>query len=92
MRSCVSECTYTFDSKFLFCPITESFDNSATSVAVLTRAGGTAKDAGVAVAVTVEEDTFRTGPVRDTVTGLRLFVLIFFFICITAPVEVVALP
>lgn len=54
--------------------------------------GGTAEVTGVAVAVIVEEDTFRIGPVRDAVTGLRLFVLIFFFICITAPVDVVALP
>lgn len=88
----VRECTYTLDSKFLFCPTTESFGNSVTSVAVLTITDGTAKDTGLAEAVTVEEDTVRTGPVRDAATGLRLFVLIFFFICITAPVDVVAFP
>lgn len=57
-----------------------------TSVPVLTITGVTVKDTGIA------EFAFRTGPVRDVATGIKLFVFTFFLICITAPVDVVALP
>ena len=60
-----------------------SCDTAGTSVTIT---GVTAEDTGIAVFA------FRTDPVRDVATGIKLFVLIFFLICITAPVDVVALP
>ena len=86
VRTCVRECTYTLDSIFLFCPTTLSFEEDVTSVPVLTITGVTAKD------TEVTEFTFKTGPVRDDAIGIKLFVFTFFFICITAPVDVVELP
>lgn len=71
---------------FLFCPTTLSCDTAVTSVPVLTITGVTAKDTGIA------GFAFGTGPVRDVAIGIKLFVFTFFLICMTAPVDVVALP